>query len=141
MFELSLLWLGVLVLQHAAVDVTLFTISVLFGCACSEWPPGLRYLNIYSIFLLSSPPDCPSSGTESNVPVSHPTTNVQVVDCDTFDHVLYVQKLERIVGVCQKKQNTERDDQSAISSNKEHVKYKVTQSYLSVTYQHTTARN
>ena len=36
-------------------------------------------------------------------------------------------------------QITWRDDQSAISSNKAHVKYETTQSYWSVTYQHTTA--
>ena len=121
-----------------AVDVTLFTLSVLFGCSCSEWPPGLRYFIIYSIFLSSPPPDRPSSGTESNVPVSHPTPGVQIVDYDTSDHGLYVEKLER-KGVCPPKKK--RDDQSAISSNKELVKYKATQSYLSVTYQHTTSRN
>ena len=60
--------------------VTQFTI-VLFGCACSEWPPGPEYFNmyIYSIFL-SSPPEGPSSGTESSLPVSHPTPGMQIVD-------------------------------------------------------------
>ena len=33
---------------------------------------------IYSIF--SSSPDGPSSGTESNLPVSHPTPGIQIVD-------------------------------------------------------------
>ena len=32
--------------------------------------------------------------------------------------------------VCKKKQITRRDDQSAISSNKEHVKYEATQTYI-----------
>ena len=60
--------------------VTQFYYFVIFGCACSEWPPGLRYINIYSIFLSSTPPDGPSSGTESNLPVSHPTAGIQTVD-------------------------------------------------------------
>ena len=34
---------------------------------------------IYSI-VLSSPPDGPSSGTESNLPVSHPTSGIQIVN-------------------------------------------------------------
>ena len=50
------------------------------GRACSEWPPGLRYFNIYSVFLSSPPPDGPSSGTEVNLPVSHPTPGIQIVD-------------------------------------------------------------
>ena len=57
---------------------------------------------------------------------------------DTCDHGLYVQNLESR-SVPKKKNATRRDDQSAISSNKEHVKYEATQTYLSVTYQHTTA--
>ena len=38
-----------------------------------------------------------------------------------------------------KKKITRRNDQSAISSNKEHVMYEATQTCSSVTYQHTTA--
>ena len=64
----------------SATVVTQSTIFVFFGCACSEWPPGLRYFNIYSIFLSSPPPDGSSSGTESNLPVSHPTPGIQIVD-------------------------------------------------------------
>ena len=56
---------------------------------------------------------------------------------DTCDHGLYVQKLESR-SVPEKKEITRRDDQSAVSSNKEHVKYEATQTCLSVTYQHTT---
>ena len=59
--------------------VTQFTTFVLFGCACSEWPPGLGYFNIYYI-LSSPPPDGPSSGTESSRPVNHPTPGIQIVD-------------------------------------------------------------
>ena len=44
---------------------------------------GLRdsgtLVRIYSI-LLSSPRDGLSSGTESNLPVSHPTSGIQIVD-------------------------------------------------------------
>ena len=39
---------------------------------------------------------------------------------DTCDHGLYVQKLE--IRNVQKKKNARLDDQSAISSNKKHVK-------------------
>ena len=76
MFELSPLWRSVLEL------LLLYSVHccfAFFGCACSEWPPGLRYFNVYYIFL-SSPPDGPSSGTESNLPVSHPTPGIQIVD-------------------------------------------------------------
>ena len=54
-------------------------------CACSEWSPGLQYFNISYIFSIfsSSPPDGPSSGTESNLPVSHPAPGIQIVDFAT----------------------------------------------------------
>ena len=39
--------------------VTQLNISVILGCACSEWPPGLWTFNAYSIFLSSVPPDVP----------------------------------------------------------------------------------
>ena len=51
-----------------------------FGSACSEWSPGLRYFIIFSIFLSSPPPDGPSTGTESNLPVSHPTAGMKISD-------------------------------------------------------------
>ena len=53
---------------------------------------------------------------------------------DTCDHGVYAQKLENI-SVPKKTQITtgRSDDQSAISSNIEHVKYEATQAYLSVT--------
>ena len=35
---------------------------------------------IFSIFLSSPAPDGPSLGTESNLPVSHPTPGIQIVD-------------------------------------------------------------
>ena len=45
---------------------------------------GLRdsgtLIYIYSIFLSSPPPDGLSPGTESNLPVSHPTPGIQIVD-------------------------------------------------------------
>ena len=34
----------------SATVVTQPTIFVFFGCACSEWPSGLRYFNIYIPF-------------------------------------------------------------------------------------------
>ena len=54
---------------------------------------------------------------------------------DTCDHGLYVQTLESR-SVQKKKKLTRRDDQSAIISSKQRVKYEATQTYLSVTYQH-----
>ena len=64
--------------------VTQFTIlSSSSGVACTEWPPRLGYFNIYSILLFCPPPDGPSSGTESNLPVSHTTPGIQIVDYDT----------------------------------------------------------
>ena len=53
---------------------------VFFGCACSEWSPGLRHFNIYSILLSFPLPDGLSSGTESNLPVSHPTPGIRIVN-------------------------------------------------------------
>ena len=44
---------------------------------------------------------------------------------DTCDDGLHVQKLESR-SVPEKKKITRRDDQSAISSNREHVKYETT---------------
>ena len=32
----------------SATAVTQFTIFVIFECACSEWPTGLRYFNMYA---------------------------------------------------------------------------------------------
>ena len=82
MFELSPLWRSVLVLL-----LLLSSYFVMFGCACSEWPPGLGYFNIYSIFLSSPPPDGLSSGTESNLPVNHPPQGIQIVDYVEHTHV------------------------------------------------------
>ena len=57
---------------------------------------------------------------------------------DTCDTACMSRSLILKLEVCQKK-TTRGDDQSAISSNKEHVKYEAAQTYLSVTYQHTIA--
>ena len=63
----------------ATVVNSLSSFFAFFGCACSGWPPGRRYFIIYSIFL-SSPRDGPSSGTESNLPVSRPTPGINSVE-------------------------------------------------------------
>ena len=70
-------------LRYVRVKPPLLLLSkifVIFVCACSEWPPGLLYFNICSIFLSTPPPDGPLFGTESNLPVSHPTPAIRIVD-------------------------------------------------------------
>ena len=55
---------------NSTTAVTQFTIILLSSV--------LEY--IYSMLLSSPPPDDPWSGTESNLPVSHPTRGIQIVD-------------------------------------------------------------
>ena len=77
------IWLGVLVLLLLLRSLFCY----LRVCICSECPPGLRYFNIY-IILSSPPPDGPSSGTESNLPVVHPTRGTQIVDYKSLSRAL-----------------------------------------------------
>ena len=65
-----------------ATAVTQFTILFSSGVHVQS---GLRdsgtiFYIVYSIFLSSLPPDGPSSGTESNLPVSHPTAGITIVN-------------------------------------------------------------
>ena len=73
MFELSIFCRSVLVLL-----LLLSSLFCRFGCACSNWLPELMYFNMHFIFLSSPPPD--DLSTESNLPVSHPTSGIQIVD-------------------------------------------------------------
>ena len=69
-------------------SATAVTQSTILFSSGVHVPSGLRdsgtliyiYIYIYSIFLFSPPRDGPSSGTESNLPVSHPTPGIQIVD-------------------------------------------------------------
>ena len=57
-----------------------FALVGIYGCAYSEWSPGLQHFNIlFFVYLCSPPPDAPSSSIESNLPVSHPTPAIQIV--------------------------------------------------------------
>ena len=72
MFEL----IPLLVECTGTTAVTLFTNRCLRACMFRvAW-----YLNTYSILLSSPSPDSPWLGTESNLPVRHPTPGIQVVD-------------------------------------------------------------
>ena len=74
MFELSPLGRGVLVLLLLLLYLLFCSLRVcMFRVASGNF-------NIYSILLSSPPPDGPSSGTESNLPVSHPTPGIQIAE-------------------------------------------------------------
>ena len=62
--------------------VTQFTILLSSGVHVQSGlrDSGTLIYTPYYIFLSSPPPDGPSSGTESNLPVSHSTPGIQIVD-------------------------------------------------------------
>ena len=70
--------------RTSTVAVTQFTILLSSGVHVqSDLRDSGTLTYIYSIFLSSPPADGPSSGTESNLPVSHPTPGkpgIQIID-------------------------------------------------------------